>query len=178
VGLTASALKEQVEACRAAGMDDVIAKPVARERLDAVLERYAPAIGTRTGRHVILPPAERAAPGNGEIALARWREVTGGDAVLAQGLLESFEHSTGQACADVESGLDRGDFALARRAAHTLVGASANMGAVRLEAVAAAMEQAAAQQDGAALRPLVAAARTRCEAALAELKSLHFQRLP
>ena len=171
VGLTANALKEQVEACRAAGMDDVIAKPLERERLEAVLERFAPAVGMRTGRHVIRPPAERVAPGS-EISLPRFREVTAGDAVLARGLVASFEHSARQACADIEAALGRGDFALAKRAAHSLVGASANMGATRLEAVAAAMEQAAAQEDAVALRPLLAAARQRCESALAELKAL------
>jgi CheY-like chemotaxis protein len=144
VGLTANALREQVEACRAAGMDEVVAKPIERERLDAVLERYAPAVGARTGRHVIRPPGERHAaektsPGNGEISVARFREVTMGDATLARGLVASFEHSAGEACANLEAGLDRGDFALAKRAAHTLVGASANMGATRLEAVAAAL---------------------------------------
>jgi CheY-like chemotaxis protein/nitrogen-specific signal transduction histidine kinase/HPt (histidine-containing phosphotransfer) domain-containing protein len=177
VGLTANALKEQAEACRAAGMDDVIAKPIERERLEAVLERYAPAVGTRTGRHVILPragraTAGRAAAGEAEISVERFREVTMGDATLARGLVDSFEHSARQACEDLESGLDHGDLALAKRAAHTLVGASANMGASRLEAVATAMEQAAAQDDPITLRPLVAAARLRCEAALSELRSL------
>jgi len=172
VGLTASALKEQVEACRAAGMDDVIAKPIERERLEAMLERYAPAVGTRTGRHVIRPPLERAVPGGGEITVPRFHEVTAGDAVLARGLVESFEHGAVQAFSDLESALGRGDFTTARRAAHTLVGSSANMGAVRLEAVAAAMEHAAINQDGVTLRPLVAAAQTRLEAALAELKAL------
>jgi CheY-like chemotaxis protein/HPt (histidine-containing phosphotransfer) domain-containing protein len=177
VGLTASALKEQAEDCRAAGMDDVIAKPIERERLEAVLERYAPAVGTRTGRHVIRPrvhpaTAARAAPGDGEISIERFREVTLGDAALARGLIDSFAHSARQACADLEGGLERGDFALAERAAHTLVGASANMGAARLEAVATAMEQAAAQGDAVSLRPLVTAARLRCNAALAELKAL------
>jgi CheY-like chemotaxis protein/HPt (histidine-containing phosphotransfer) domain-containing protein len=171
VGLTANALKEQVEDCRRAGMDDVIAKPLERERLEAMLERYAPAVGMRTGRHVIRPPAERATPG-AEVSVPRFREVTGGDAVLARGLVETFEHSAGQACADVEAALGRGDFTLAKRAAHTLVGASANMGATRLEAVASAMEQAAAQEDAVALRPLIAAARKRSETALAELKAL------
>ena len=172
VGLTASALKEQVEACRAAGMDDVIAKPLERDRLEAMLERYAPAVGTRTGRHVIRPPLERAVPGGGEITVPRFHEVTAGDAVLARGLVETFEHGAVQAFGDLESALERGDFPTARRAAHTLVGSSANMGAVRLEAVAAAMEHAAIQQDAVTLRPLIPAARRRLEAALAELKAL------
>lgn len=171
VGLTASAMKEQVEACRAAGMDDVLAKPLERDRLEAVLERYAPAIGTRTGRHVVKAPLTRAAPG-GEVSIARFRELTDGDAVLARGLIESFAHSAEQACDDLEAASGRDDFALARRAAHTLVGTSANMGARKLEAVAAAMEEAAIQADGVALRPLIAAARRRFEAALAELKTL------
>jgi two-component system sensor histidine kinase/response regulator len=177
VGLTANALKDQVEACRAAGMDEVIAKPIERERLEAVLERYAPAVGTRTGRHVIRPPADR--PGiegssvqGGEVSIERFREITMGDVVLARGLVETFEHSAGEACAGVEAGLDRGDFTLAKRAAHTLVGASANMGATRLESVAAAMEQAAHQMDAVTLRPLVAAARRRLATALDELKTL------
>ena len=177
VGLTANALKEQVEACRAAGMDDVIAKPIERERLDAVLERYAPSVGARTGRHVIRPPVERphADPPSSrgsEISISRFREVTMGDATLARGLVESFEHSAAEACANLEAGLHRGDLRLVQRAAHTLVGASANMGAIRLEAVAAAMEQAASQQDPVALRPLAAAARKRLDASVAELKSL------
>ncbi len=171
VGLTASAMKEQVEECRAAGMDDVLAKPLDRDRLEAVLERYAPAIGTRTGRHVVKAPLVRAVAG-GEISVARFREVTCGDTTLARGLIESFEHSAEQACSDIEAGFGHDDFGLARRAAHTLVGASANMGATKLEAVAAAIEEAAIRGDGVALRPLIGAARRRFEAALVELKTL------
>jgi CheY-like chemotaxis protein/HPt (histidine-containing phosphotransfer) domain-containing protein len=182
VGLTASALRDQVEACRAAGMDDVISKPLDRERLEAVIERYAPAVGTRTGRHVILPPVGRS-PGRpagrpagatgGEVSAARFREVTMGDAVLARGLVESFGHSAAEACSGIENGLERGDFALAKRAAHTLVGASANMGAVRLEELAAAMERAAEGGDAVTLRSLVAAARKRVASTMAELETLN-----
>jgi CheY-like chemotaxis protein/nitrogen-specific signal transduction histidine kinase/HPt (histidine-containing phosphotransfer) domain-containing protein len=171
VGLTASAMKEQVEACRAAGMDDVLAKPIDRDRLDAVLERYAPAIGTRTGRHVVKAPLVRPAPG-GEISVARFREVTCGDTALARGLIESFEKSAEHACGEIETAFAHDDFGLARRAAHTLVGSSANMGATKLEAVAIAMEEAAIRGDAVALRPLIAAARRRFEAALAELNTL------
>jgi two-component system, sensor histidine kinase and response regulator len=40
VALTADAVKSADEACRAAGMDDYLSKPIDRERLEAVLERY------------------------------------------------------------------------------------------------------------------------------------------
>jgi HPt (histidine-containing phosphotransfer) domain-containing protein len=90
--------------------------------------------------------------------------------VLARGLVETFEAGGLRACAELEAALARHDFSTARRAAHTLVGASANIGAVRLEAVAIALEQAALQQDAVAMRPLVDAARTRLEAALKALK--------
>ena len=171
VALTASAMKEQMEICMAAGMDDMLAKPIERERLDAVLERYAPAVGTRTGRHVVRPSKDSGAD-QPEISVARFREVTCGDAELARGLVDSFAKSGEHTLGQVEAGIGRGDFALARRAAHTLVGASANMGATRLEAVAVAMEKAADQADGAAIRQLLGAARRRFDAALSALKAL------
>ncbi len=40
VALTADAIKSADEACRAAGMDDYLSKPIDRERLQAVLQRY------------------------------------------------------------------------------------------------------------------------------------------
>ena len=62
--------------------------------------------------------------------------------------------------------------ALEKRAAHTLVGASANMVATKLESVSAALEQAAVAGDLVTLRQLLPAARLRLEAALGELRSL------
>jgi CheY-like chemotaxis protein len=40
VALTASAMKEELEACRAAGMDECLTKPVVRAELDDVLARF------------------------------------------------------------------------------------------------------------------------------------------
>jgi len=171
VALTASAMKEQVEICKAAGMDDVLAKPIDRAKLEAVLERFAPAVGTRTGRHVVRPAGARGSD-TAEVSIARFREVSCGDAELARGLIASFAESAEHSLGDIETGLTRGDFALVRRAAHTLVGASANMGATRLEAVAKTMEESAVQSDGVAIRQLLGAARRRLDAALDALKAL------
>jgi two-component system sensor histidine kinase EvgS len=40
VALTASALPEELAECRKAGMDDCLTKPLARAKLEEVLERY------------------------------------------------------------------------------------------------------------------------------------------
>jgi CheY-like chemotaxis protein len=40
VALTADAMKEAEETCRAAGMDDFLSKPISRDRLDACLARH------------------------------------------------------------------------------------------------------------------------------------------
>jgi CheY-like chemotaxis protein len=173
VGLTANAMPEQVEECREAGMDDVISKPLERERLDAVLERFAPPVGTRTGRHVVRPaPAERTMAEKPEIALARFQEVTMGDPVLAKGLVETFVASMARCVRDVEAGLASGDQELLRRMAHTIVGASANLGAARLEAIAIQMENAAKRGDLAAVRELLPSLQKRFTAARSTLETL------
>jgi signal transduction histidine kinase/CheY-like chemotaxis protein len=47
VAMTASAMQGDRERCLAAGMDDYMAKPVTREKLDELLDRWAPLTGRR-----------------------------------------------------------------------------------------------------------------------------------
>ena len=178
VGLTANALKDQVEACRAAGMDEVIAKPIERERLEAVLERYAPAVGMRTGRHVIRPPADR--PGierrrSGRAARSRSSDSAKSRWAMPCSRAASSRPSSTARARPAPTSRQASSAATSRSRSAPRIrwsGASANMGAARLESVAAAMEQAAHQMDAVTLRPLVAAARRRLATALDELKSL------
>ena len=170
IALTANAMKQQIDECKANGMDDVLPKPIDREQLGAMLDRYAPATTAVIGRHHVKPAPEKTeAPS--EVSMARFREVTGGDAELARGLVKSFVESVEHALADIEAGLTREDLALVRRAAHTLVGTSANMGATRLQAIAIAMEDSAGQANGAAVSELLDAARNRFVAARAALEA-------
>ncbi len=164
VGLTASATPQQTEACLAAGMDDVLEKPIDRERLISLLDRLAPSAAFQTGAPESRPAAvgKDSAP---EISLARFRDITMDDPVLARGLVVSFGESVRKSIAGIESGLAVGDLKEVQRAAHTLVGSSANLGATRLGAVAEAMEDAANRQDRVAVMQLLDAARRRFEAA-------------
>ncbi len=146
------------------------AKPIDREQLEAVLDRYAPAGATKTGRHHVKPAPEKT-EGPSDVSMARFREVTGGDAELARGLVSSFVESVERVLADIKSGLERQDLALVRRSAHTLVGASANMGATRLQAIAIAMEDSAEQGKGEAVGGLLDAAQSRFTAARVALEA-------
>jgi CheY-like chemotaxis protein/HPt (histidine-containing phosphotransfer) domain-containing protein len=172
VALTANAMKQQIEECRANGMDDVLPKPIDRERLSLMLDRYAPASTALSGRHHVKPPAEKKkAELHPEISVERFRELTGGDPGLARGLVASFVESVEKALADIDAGLAQPDMAQVRRAAHTLVGTSANMGATRLQAIAIAMEESAGQNNGEAVGGLIDAARSRFASARAQFES-------
>lgn len=166
VALTANAMRQQVEDCMASGMDDVMPKPIDAERLNAVLDRYVSRAGAHVGPHRVLPVPEGTEMPS-EISLERFHELASGDAVLARGLVATFAESARRVFADVESGLDRGDLAQVRRAVHTLKGASANIGATRLQAVAVALEDAAHKVDIAAIHSLLEVARRRFDAARA-----------
>ena len=170
VALTASGMKEQVEECKASGMDEVMAKPIDRDRLSAILDRYIPSVGSLTGRHVVRP-APQPTVNPPEVSLARFREVAAGDAVFARGLAASFIDSVGKSLAHIRTGLAAGDLGLVERAAHTVVGSSANMGATRLQALAAAIEEAARKKDGAAVAELLSGARARLDAVRAEFEA-------
>lgn len=93
-----------------------------------------------------------------------------GDAVLAKGLVETFVASIGKCLRDLEAGLAGGDQELLRRAAHTVVGASANLGAARLEAVAIQVEAAAKRGDLAAVRDLLPSLQKRFASASSTLE--------
>jgi len=173
VGLTANAMAPQVEECRSAGMDEVIAKPLQRERLEAVLEKYAPPIGTRTGRHVVRPAAERTVAEKPELMLARFREVTMGDPVLARGLVETFVASIGQCLQQAEAAVAAGNEEQLYRSAHTIAGAAANLGAARLEAVAASLESIARRGEFGVARDLLPSLKRRYAAARAALENLN-----
>ncbi len=162
VALTANARQQDLDECLAAGMDDFITKPIDPARLQAILEQHAPS----------RDPVPDTAGAAAEVDSSRLRELALGDRVLARGLIETFLEGGRRALADIHSGMTAGDAVLVRRAAHTLKGSSANMGArslqqasVALERAAEALERAAQTQPAAGLHELARAVSERFGAA-------------
>jgi CheY-like chemotaxis protein len=162
IAMTAHAFGEDRAACLAAGMNDHVAKPVDPERLYATLLRWLPPRGAATP----VPEPGPAAPLADRLAavpaldLARGLHHVGGQLQTLQRALALFagQHQAGEPALH-RPGRDE-DITPWQRAAHSLRGACATLGATALQAELQAFEAVlrappAADADG--TRPALAA---------------------
>jgi two-component system sensor histidine kinase/response regulator len=180
IGMTAGTHRVDHERCLAAGMDGYLAKPVSR---DEILDRVA--LSLSSGTAVPGPPAGFSPPHWNGLAsdapdpaldpriverLERLGEATGED-LMAQ-LTGLFLADADIRVITLRDALATDDAAGVNRAAHTLSGASANLGAAVLARLCAALARhggAGELRGGAALLVAVDAELTRVRSALGSL---------
>ena len=151
VALTAGATKEDRERALSAGMNDFLSKPIDNELLASTLARWlapppaqvepAPpdSAGGKAEEQTNASPAPSPTTFDRAGALARFAD----DAALLREIVESF---IGEAPKDLErlrTALAASEPEDARRHAHSIKGAAANVGALAVVELAARMEQAA-----------------------------------
>ncbi|OBI82007.1 response regulator [Mycobacterium asiaticum] len=156
LAMTANAMAGDRERCLAAGMNDHIAKPIEPSDLFGKLLRWRPQCGAGQAPS---PAARAAADGpTGASRTATLDDIAGLDVKAAIGrmmndrsmyerLLHRFAWGNSAATAATITGqLDRGELADAQRSAHSLKGSAGAVGAVEVQARAAALESAVKQQ--------------------------------
>jgi signal transduction histidine kinase/CheY-like chemotaxis protein/HPt (histidine-containing phosphotransfer) domain-containing protein len=151
VAMTANVLREHQDGCRAAGMDDFLAKPVLYHDLQAALRRAggeAPAeeeekemAQAEPRRPLDLPALDPARLAS----LRRLAELTGRP--LAQEVVESFLRETPRRLDQMRRAVSRGDAEDLAFAAHSLKGSSGQLGALRVAALSAELETRGRNED-------------------------------
>jgi len=146
IAMTAHSMKGDRERCLAAGMDDHVPKPVQGEAVDAALARWVHPVDGNGGDPIDRP------------TLDRLRAELGGldRADALDSVIRQFVETAPDGVAAIVAACDCGDPEAAGQEAHTLKGASATFGAVRLAAVCEAIEQAGHDGDLERARSLVA----------------------
>ena len=157
IALTAHAMIEEGEKCRAAGMNDHFSKPIDPHKLAETLGRWI--------HRKIIPPkkepvdtmedlllAENLAGIDLKTALTR----TGGNTTLLRQLMREFQLEFNGCVKQMEHYLKIGDVEEGERLAHTIKGVSGNIGAQQLYEASSQLEQAFRQGSSDNFRSLKA----------------------
>ncbi len=163
VAMTANALQEDRERCRAAGMDGFLAKPIVLGALHDELHRL---FGGRPAAAPAAPPAERQAAAIFDRAAALERM---GDDGLFNEIAALFVADAPGYLAEIDAALAAGDGAALARAAHTFKGLCATFCASAGETTARRLERQAHDGALAGCDELAAQLRTEVEALTAAL---------
>jgi|GEM_PF-6855451 len=159
VAMTANAFEDDRLRCEAAGMNDVVTKPVDPAALYAALAKWLPAQQPGAGAAAGPPrgaPADFAfLPELPGIDTRQGLAHCGGQVAFYLKILRLFHDGAVRTLtADFHAAHTAGDWALATRLAHTTRGASASIGAADLAALAGRMEQAAANRESGPMKAL------------------------
>ena len=146
IAMTANAMKSDLDACLAAGMNDHITKPIERKALLQTLRRWLPARQGAFGDLLRRPRRPRRSRDHGPtlegIDVAGSLERLGLELATFQRMLVRFADGQGASLDALRAAVASGDPAAAARQAHAIAGASGNLGADALRRAAKALERA------------------------------------
>jgi two-component system, sensor histidine kinase and response regulator len=153
IAMTANAMTGDRETCIAAGMDDYIAKPIDRQRLAALLSRWAERIQNARPHHArcdapepaTRDAAEQVLPLMDAEACADLKDTLGPD--IYHSLMGSYQQSMPARLREIEQALKTGDAATAINVAHSLRGAASNLGLARLAHLLDKLESGLKRKD-------------------------------
>jgi two-component system, sensor histidine kinase and response regulator len=151
IAVTASALTQDMERCRVAGMDDHLTKPFKKKDLEPLLAKWLPRPAEAAAPKAAPPATAEAAPPNTD--LFDWPEAVDtfmGEEGVVRELVDTWRRKGAESMAQMEAALAAGNLPGVREAAHALKGSSLNLAIKRVGRAASALQDAAATGDAGA----------------------------
>ena len=138
IALTANAMKGDREHCLTSGMDDYLSKPVRKEHLASILEKWLPNndvefsdnISTAQSNH-----AELCTPTDCILEFSRIEEISNGVPAFGREILAGVISMLPHKIDLLHAALNRADAKATASLAHNLAGAASNIGALNFERV-------------------------------------------
>ena len=136
IAMTANASSADEQACRAAGMDDHLGKPIDLEKMVATLLRHA-------GREDVAPVTQpQAEPHDSAVeSAASINQRFGGNHQLIRNVLSSFAPEQAKQLARLQEQVEQRNVAGAAAVLHAIKGSSGTMGAWAISQLAGELEQ-------------------------------------
>ena len=146
VAITASVMKEEIDACYAAGMDDYLPKPLEMPKLNDMLRKRMPeAVGGMTAEPENTEPVDEAAnaiPGDGPIDPEALKSVFGDDDETFKEILKDFIEPATANVGEIEVALAERSADGVGKAAHKLKSSARSVGATELADLCTILEGA------------------------------------
>jgi CheY-like chemotaxis protein len=149
VALTASAMTDELDRCRAAGMDALLVKPLELPKLCEILDRYGlrtPVPENGSVPDVGIPNTPLAVVVSKPVDLDQLRTIVGDDRDFMNELCETFVTSSTRIVEELTRALSAGDRASLSAMAHKLKGGSSSICAHELAQLAATLEKDAKEK--------------------------------
>jgi CheY-like chemotaxis protein/HPt (histidine-containing phosphotransfer) domain-containing protein/anti-sigma regulatory factor (Ser/Thr protein kinase) len=147
IACTANALQGEAEACRAAGMDDCLVKPVELSQLAEKLEQWLPIPPEPAPFIAAAGPSPDAEPFVTPIDQALLMRNCGGYAAVVSEILTAFRRTCDEDSSGLKEAVAAGDTARVTHFAHRIGGASKMVGALGFAAACEHIDRASRTGD-------------------------------